>query len=156
MTKKIFAVLLCALWCAAGLKAEAAEPKNLLDCSLRDMQDKEVTLAGLNGKPMILFFWTTWCPFCRKEMERLGTRYPEMKASGIEVLAINVDERKGKIEQFLKSHPTQLKVLSDAGGSCADAYGLFGVPTFILVDPYSRIKSITNRFPEKEYKDMLD
>ena len=56
-------------------KAEAA----LVDFSLQDLNGKTVSSADFKGKPVIMFFWATWCPYCRVEIPVLAKKYNEIK-----------------------------------------------------------------------------
>lgn len=137
----------------AGL-LKAQEPDTLLNCTLYDLESNIVRLSDFKGKPLILWFWTTWCPFCRKDIAKLNNIHPELKLSGIELLAIDVDEPKERLNKFLKTYPVDFKVLQDKDARCAFSYDIIGVPTYILIDRKGKIRVIQNYFPE-EYKELL-
>jgi len=124
-------------------------------CTLYDLEGKEVRLSDFKGRPLILWFWTTWCPYCRKAIPELNTLYPELKQLGIELLAIDVDESKEKISRFLKYYTVDFNILQDRDGECALDSGVVGVPTYILVDKTGKIILKQNYFPKEEYKKLL-
>ncbi|MDD2752831.1 MAG: TlpA disulfide reductase family protein, partial [Candidatus Omnitrophica bacterium] len=72
------------------------------DIVLNDLESRRVDLSGLTGRPSILFFWTTWCPYCRTELRALNKMYPQMEKEGITVFAVNVGEENYKVKRFLK------------------------------------------------------
>lgn len=80
--------------------AQADEPPSpkppervALDASLGQMLDgKAVNLADFAGKPVVVFFWASWCPHCRRElpeMERLQLAAKDRAR----VVAVNCEER---------------------------------------------------------------
>lgn len=151
--KKIIIIGLTFFCLAIILKAE--EPDKIGSCTLYDLEGNEVRLSDFKGKPLILWFWTTWCPYCRKDIVRLNNIYPELKLSGIELLAINVDEPKGKIARFLKSHPVDFNIFQDRDGRCAFSHDIIAVPTYLLIDRKGKVEFRQNYFPKDTYKQLL-
>ena len=70
---------------------EAAAP----DFSIADLQGNTLTLAGYKGKVLFINFWATWCPPCRKEIPDFIEAYKELKAEGLEILGLSVDQTTG-------------------------------------------------------------
>jgi peroxiredoxin len=124
-------------------------------CDLYDLSGEEVKLSDYKGRPLILWFWTTWCPYCRKAIPELNNLYPELKSSGIELFAINVDERKETVERFLQSYPMDFKVLRDTDARCALLYGIIGVPAYIFIDKKGNLRAKEHFFPKGNYKKLL-
>ena len=62
-------------------------------------------LAIAPGKVTIVDFWATWCGPCQKSFPKLQELYVKYKASGLEIVAVSVDEEgdKGKIPDFVKT-----------------------------------------------------
>jgi peroxiredoxin len=137
------------------LAADAQGQLTAIKFSLYDMDDNLVQLSDFQGRPVILFFWTTWCPFCRQQIEKMNAFYPKLKESGIELLAINVEEDKEKIKNFISKHPILFRVLRDSDAGIAYAYGLLGVPTYVLIDSQAEIKFMKNYFPTDDYRRIL-
>jgi len=67
---------------------EAAAP----DFSITDLQGNTLTLSGYEGKVLFINFWATWCPPCRKEIPDFIEAYQELKAEGLEILGLSVDQ----------------------------------------------------------------
>lgn len=157
--KKIFFIALSLilvqniLFAAEPLKTET--PETAANFTLLDLNNKEFSLSEFKGKPVILFFWTTWCPYCRKELKELNSMQSELLKDGIQVAAINVDEPLDKVRKFFGNTPFSYRVLLDTDTKVADAYGILGVPTYFLINKDGRIVFANHYFPEKEYKDLI-
>ena len=150
--KKIIIILFALFFLAVTLKAEEPQRGN---CILYNLEGGEVRLSDFKGKPLLLWFWTTWCPYCREAIPDLNNVYPELKSEGIELLAVNVDETKEKISRFIKHYPIDFNILQDKGARCVFSYGVIGVPTYILVDKNGKVRFKQNYFPQDKYKQLL-
>ncbi len=124
------------------------------DLILNDLESNPVNLSRLSGKPSIIFFWTTWCPYCRNELKTLNKMYAQMEKEGISVFAVNVGESGYKVKNFLKNYALSIKVLLDRYGQAADNYNIRGVPTYIFVDKDGRVVSVEHALPQN-YKSLL-
>lgn len=116
--------------------------------SLSALSGKEVSLSDFKGRPVILFIWTTWCPFCRKELDDLQERYKDIRAAGIELLAVDTGEAKEKVEKYLGAKNIGFPVLLDSASEVAFSYNVIGVPTIILIDSSGLIRFQGNELPE--------
>ncbi|MFH0855360.1 MAG: TlpA disulfide reductase family protein [Candidatus Omnitrophota bacterium] len=131
---------------AAGLKAAPG-------FQLKDLNGRTVSLSDYKDKKaVILFFWTTWCPYCREELRLLNREYVELAKDSIEVLAINAGEPKYKVGNYLQARNLSLEVLLDTEGFVAQAYDIMGVPTYFMVNKSGEIVSTANRFPKEAVK----
>lgn len=124
------------------------------DFKLQDLRENTVTLSSYRDKkPVILFFWTTWCPFCRTELKVLNDKYQDLTKDGFEVLAINVGEYAYKVDNFVKRYSPTFGVLLDKDTAVAGAYELLGVPTYVVVDKQGYIRFKGHTFPKHKYQD---
>jgi len=159
VVKKIFSIVLALILVQNFLFAAsplADKTGNLaVNFNLLDLEDKETSLSKFRGKPVILFFWTTWCPFCREELKQLNLMHRELSESGVEVLAINVEERAEKVQRFMQRYSFSWKVLLDKDATVAGDYGILGVPTYILIDKEGRLVSYSYYFPKENYKNLI-
>ncbi len=159
MIKKAFLIVLSLMLAKSILfAAQPLQTRNYdlaTEFKLSDLENKEFSLSSLKGKPVILFFWTTWCPFCRKELQQLNTKYAELSKDGVGVVAINVQEHADKVKKFFENHPFSYRVLLDTDAKVTEAYGILGVPTYFLINKEGRIVFNDHYFPQKEYKELI-
>ncbi len=158
--KKIFLIVLCLtlvaqnlLFAAQPLRKET--PETAADFTLLDLKNKEFSLSILKGRPVILFFWTTWCPFCQKELKQLNGKYAELSKDRVELVTIDVQEASGKVKKFFENYPFSYRVLLDTDAKVAQAYGILGVPTYFLISKEGRVVFDGHEFPQKEYKGLI-
>jgi peroxiredoxin len=103
------------------------------DFTLTDLEGKPWSLQGLRGKVVLVNFWATWCPPCRKEMPDLETLYQEFKDQGLLILAIS-DEDISKVKPFIAEHNTTYPILLDPGSKVHKSFVVEGIPKSFLYD----------------------
>ena len=99
---------------------------------LKDSDDKIVDLAQYKGRVVLINFWATWCPPCRKEFPSLGRVRKLFKPSEFEVLAVNVGEDPDSVFSFTGN--TDFPVMFDRDSKAMAAWSERGLPTTFLVD----------------------
>ena len=126
------------------------------DFTLNDLSDQEVTLSDLKGKSIILFFWTTWCPHCRAQLLTLSKEYLQTKGKNIEILTVNIQENKSKVESFLKKYKAGFNTVLDLRGKVATLYEVEGVPTFYFISQEGKIIYVSNFLPSNYTEKFLE
>jgi peroxiredoxin len=114
------------------IEADDARRENI-DFTLTDLQGKQWTLKQLRGKVVLVNFWATWCPPCRKEMPDLDALYSRFKDQGFVVLAIS-DEEAGKVSPFIAEHQITYPILLDPGRKVNDLFQVNGIPKSFVYD----------------------
>lgn len=119
---------------AAMAKLEADDAKRQsADFTLSDLQGKQWHLRDLQGKVVLVNFWATWCPPCRKEMPDLDALYDKFKDQGFVVLAIS-DEEVAKVAPFIGDRKISYPVLLDPGRKVNDLFIVEGIPKSFVYD----------------------
>lgn len=103
------------------------------DFTLADLQGKPWHLRDLQGKVVLVNFWATWCPPCRKEMPDLQALYDKYRDQGFVVLAIS-DEESAKVAPFIAERKITYPVLLDPGRKVNDAFVVEGIPKSFVYD----------------------
>ena len=101
--------------------------------TLSGMDGNTYSLAALKGRVVLLNFWATWCPPCRKEMPDMEKLYRIYEKKGLTVIAAS-DETRPIVEQFLAKNPYTFTVALDPGGKVQSAFGVDGIPKSFIFD----------------------
>ena len=111
------------------------------DFTLPDLAGKQVRLGDYRGKVVILNFWGTFCPPCVEEMPSLEKLYRALRAKGLEVVAVSVDESVSDIEAFRDRFGLSFLILHDKDARVAKAYQTFKYPETYVVDRDGKLVS---------------
>ncbi len=115
-----------------ALEADDAK-REKADFSLTDLQGKTWHLRDLKGQVVLVNFWATWCPPCRKEMPDLQALYDKYYDQGFVVLSIS-DEDAAKVSPFIAERRITYPVLLDPGRKVNDAFVVEGIPKSFVYD----------------------
>lgn len=110
--------------------------------TLEDMDEDKFSLKDYRGKVVLLNFWATWCPPCRREMPSMERLHQNFKGKDFVVLAINQMEDGDHVFAFtgqLEVDPT-FTILFDKDSTVSRAYRVQGLPTSYLIDKQGRIR----------------
>ncbi len=141
---------------AAMAKLEADDQhRNEANFTLTDLRGKTWTLRDLRGKVVLVNFWATWCPPCRKEMPDLETLYRRFGPQGLVILGIS-DEEAAKVKPFVEQQKVTYPVLLDPGRRVNELFQIEGIPKTFIYDREGKIvaQSIDMR-TQKQFLEML-
>jgi len=139
----------------ARINTEGMKPAP--DLALKDLNDKEVSLAGYRGKVVFVNFWATWCDPCRGEIPVLIELRKKYNDKGFEVLGVAMDDDgKPVVQKFVDKErfdvgaaklPMDYPILignSDAADKFLGGIGgIVGLPTSVLISrDGKRVKTI--------------
>ncbi|MDD5591606.1 MAG: redoxin domain-containing protein [Dehalococcoidales bacterium] len=117
---------------------------------LPDLNGQSVSLSDFDGKPVLINFWNTGCPPCRKEMPYLQEIYDYDIYHELILLTINIGESATKVQGFLEDNHLSLPVLLDSDGAVTMKYGMPGIPTTFFVDREGILRDkVIGGFPNK-------
>jgi cytochrome c biogenesis protein CcmG/thiol:disulfide interchange protein DsbE len=112
--------------------------------TLSDADGKRVSLADYKGRPLILHFWATWCPYCKKLQPGLERLSQEFEDQGVVLLGVSFREDEGVNPQAaLAERGHSFKTLVK-GIEVARLYGVRGTPTTLFIDSAGNIVGTTN------------
>jgi len=142
--------------CAANAKAAN------LNFALKDVEGKEVKLAALKGKVVLLDFWATWCGPCKIEIPWFIEFQNKYGKQGLQVVGVSVDDTQAKLKPYVAQMKMNYPVLQGLDhDDLQDAYGpMFGIPVTIVISRDGKVcakhvgLSSKERF-ETEIKSLL-
>ncbi len=141
---------------AAISKIEADnERRQQADFTLTELGGMKWTLKEQRGKVVVVNFWATWCPPCRKEMPDLETLYKQFKDQGLVILAIS-DEDAGKVAPFIAEQKVTYPILLDPGRKVNELFQIEGIPKTFVYDRSGKLvaQSIDMR-TRRQFLEML-
>lgn len=141
---------------AHSLTQQALKPAPAL--KLPDLDGKPHDLAKLRGKVVLVNFWATWCPPCRREMPSMERLSQALSKEPFVVLAVDVGEDSDTIEAFasqLDVTPT-FPILLDADSRAMTAWKVGGLPTTFLVDKQGRVVASAIGGREFDHPEMIE
>lgn len=130
------------------------------DFALKDADGKEWKLADYKGRVLLLDFWATWCGPCREAMPKIQALHEKYKNRKVTIAGVNTFER-GKTDKAIKYMKDQGFAYTGlyGGDDLAEAYGVTGIPTLILIDGQGRILFTTvgvGDDAEKQIGDLIE
>jgi thiol-disulfide isomerase/thioredoxin len=138
-----------------SLTKQAPRPAPAL--KLKDIDGVTHDLAELRGKVVLINFWATWCPPCRREMPSMERLSQALKGEAFAVLAVDVGEDADTIHAFTSQLDTALHfpILLDSTSRAMQAWKVAGLPTTFLVDKQGRIVASAIGGREFDHPDMV-
>lgn len=129
----------------APLPAVGEEARIAPDWTLETPEGRPVRLADVAGQQTtLLFFWATWCPYCKALMPHLQSMRLEY-GEELRILAINVFEDGDPVE-FIRSAGYDFTLLLN-GDEVAEIYGINGTPGILIVDRDRAVEFDLRRIP---------
>lgn len=110
--------------------------------TLKDLTGTQISLNAYKGKPLLLFFWASWCPACKEDMALLEKFFERIKGE-IEFLTIAIDgEKEKRVKRMVQDQKITLPVLLDQKEKIARTYGVRMVPTAFLINRESLMEGM--------------
>lgn len=118
-----------------------------------DLKGKEVDLAKMKDKVILVDFWATWCGPCVAEMPNVIAAYEAYHEKGFDVIGISLDEDKAALERFVEEKKMPWSQYYDGKGwenELAQHFGIRGIPATFLVGKGGKIVASNLRGPALE------
>ncbi len=130
--------------------AERAAP----DFLLRQLGGDPLRLSDLQGRPVIVNFWATWCPTCRAETPDLIALYEQHQASGLVILGVNLRENEGAVAGWVEDFGIPYPIVFDRTGEVASTWRIGGpnrgVPSTYFIDSEGVVRKVVFGYVTKE------
>jgi thioredoxin-dependent peroxiredoxin len=137
------------------------------DFTARDAEGREVSLASLRGRRVVLYFYPKDdTPGCTKQACSLRDGFGEFEARGIKVLGVSLDDEESH-RKFAEKYSLPFTLLADTDHAVADAYGVYGEKNWMgkkymgvdrktfLIDEAGKIRKVFNKVNVEEHADEV-
>ena len=110
---------------------------------LTDVEGQTVSLEKYRGQYVVLDFWASWCPDCRKDMPQMKELYTQYSGNGVQFLGISFDTTREALDNYLEKEAiawpqvTELKKMKES--KMAQAYHIKWRPSIYLLDPNGKV-----------------
>lgn len=127
---------------AAPLTCPAdAKPANL-DLTLKDVENREVTLSDYKGKVILLDFWATWCAPCKVEIPHFIEFQDKYGKDGLQIVGISMDDSMAEVVPYAKEMKMNYPILhvGDSQPKLDESFGpIVGIPVSVMISREGRI-----------------
>jgi len=117
--------------------------------------DRTVSLSDFRGKVLILDFWATWCPPCKREIPHFNDLYEKYRSEGLEILGVSVDQGGAEVvTRYMESSAPSLTpqypvVIADR--QVQASYGpIASIPTTFVIDRKGNVQQKIVGYRERE------
>ncbi len=143
-------------YAAAIAKLEADDQhRNEANFTLIDLSGKTWTLKDLRGRIVLVNFWATWCPPCRKEMPDLETLNQRFGPQGLVILGIS-DEDAATVQPLIVQQKVTYPILLDHGRKVNELFQIEGIPkTFIYGRDGKIVAQSIDMRTQEQFLEML-
>jgi peroxiredoxin len=134
---------------------------HFVDIELKNLNGVIIKLSSLEGKYILLDFWSAYCGPCRKEHPDLLKLYNQYRKKGFEIYAVSLDEKKESWKQAVLDDKINWITVSDLKGAtaceAAMIYGVSGIPKSYLIDREGKIiaEDIRGEYLAKKLKEIF-
>lgn len=128
-----------------------SQPQKYIDFELMSISSGIIKLSDIVGKKIVLLnFWTTWCPFCVKEIPELKNLASTYSNKGLEIIAVNIREPEKVVRKFVTDKAINYPVVLDLTAEVAQKYRVRGIPTNFLINHKGEIVFVDYLLPSEE------
>jgi len=102
---------------------------------------KNLKLSDFRGKVVLLDFWATWCPPCRRGIPDLVSLKNEYKAKGLEIIGISLDQDNtiANVVPFIKQYKVNYPVVYGDMSIIQNYGGIQSIPTSFIINKEGKI-----------------
>jgi len=108
------------------------------DFTLKGLDGKTYSLSDFKGKIVLLDFWATWCPPCRRAIPYLCEIYKDFKDKGLVILGISLDQEIEDLKEFLAENEIPYPILL-ADDNVRRLFEIEAIPTLFLFTQDGRV-----------------
>lgn len=123
-------------------ESQEADSSEAPDFTVENSEGEMISLSSLEGKPVVLNFWASWCPPCKSEMPDFQKAY-ETYGENIQFVMVNLTdgsrETKEMAEEYIDEQGYTFPVYYDVNMEAAYAYYVNAVPATYFINGEGKI-----------------
>ena len=110
--------------------------------SLKDLSGNQVALSQYMGRPVLLFFWASYCGSCKEDIVPFE-KFCLRESNQFDVLTLVIDgEKEKRVKKCVEKFKITLPVLLDVKEKIARSYGVWMIPTVFLINREGRMEGM--------------
>ena len=123
---------------STGKSPSATEGRAAPDFLLRTLGGDPLQLSDLQGKPVVVNFWASWCATCRQETPDLIAMYKEHQTDDLQLVGVDLREADNEVQSFVDEFGISYPVVMDRDGQVGSTWHIGGpnngVPATYFID----------------------
>lgn len=133
------------------------QQKPARDFDLLLFDGRTLALSSLRGKVVMVDFWASWCPPCRREAPELAWVYREYQGRGVEFVGIDIWDSEEAAKEFIGRYDIPYPNGLDAKGKIAIDYGVAGIPEKYFINRQGiLLKKLIGPTSKDKLQEVLD
>ena len=114
------------------------------EIDLPSLNGDQITLSKLQGHPVLVNFWATWCGPCRQEFPTFVRKYKQYQDQGLVIVAVNTGDPNSDdgVLTFARNTLVNFPIVRDLDERLARMYNVRGLPTSIFIDRKGIVRDI--------------
>ena len=134
------------------LKTYTKVGKPMPDFSIKDLNNEEFKLSSFKGKVVFVYFWATWCPYCRAEMSHLEQEiWQKYKSEDFVMIGVSREETAQQVTRYRDAAKLSFPLAADSSGEIFNQFANRGVPRSYVVDRNGKILFQTIGLDEESF-----
>lgn len=145
ITSSLLSICVCLIF-SLHSQAQEAKPDKIFapQWELYDESNSLTRSSDFEGKPLIIHFWATWCPYCKKLQPGLDRLYKKYQPQGLKLVAISFREDEGATPQAsLMERGHSFNTLVKGDNVAEQLFAVKGTPTTVFIGKDGTILATT-------------
>jgi len=130
VTRRILPIFVMLLFLCAMASADRSAPQ----FTATTLDGQTFSNSSLRGNVVLLQFFTTWCPVCRRDQPAVDSVAAAFAGDGLQVIAVDDGEPEAVVRGYLQAHPRACPVVVNDGHSLAARFGAHSYPHYVVID----------------------
>jgi len=115
---------------------------------------------GMKGKVVVVDFWASWCGPCKESFPAMNDLQKKYSDRGLLIVAVNVDEARKDMDEFLKANPAGFTVVRDAAQALVAKANVGTMPSSFILDRQGKVRFVHSGFhgdkTRKQYEEEIE